>query len=329
MISDIGLISVIVPIYNMKQYLERAVDTLLKQTYSNYEIILVNDGSTDGSDVLCKEIIGKHLKIRYVCKENGGLSSARNAGIEAAKGEYIIFPDPDDWTSESYLETLVNLKIKYDSDLEICGYYVSDKNGNKDAHQNKFEQLMDKETALSRVVSPNWFCGFAWNKLYHLDIIRKNNLTFDVELGMAQDLHFAFRYILCCDKIAFSPEPCYFYYQHIGGVTNVKSPLTARKISGLKTYEKLAELSENDYPKVADMVKSTLANMSMHFIFIYLYTQMSDIELYRKLRKVIKDNFKYFLGNKEYSATHKLQGVVAYFAPKLYYIIRRSRVNNV
>lgn len=324
--NDIGLISIVVPIYNMKQYLARCVDTLLNQTYTNYEIILVNDGSTDGSEELCEEIVAKYPQVRYVYKENGGLSSARNAGIENALGDYIIFPDPDDWVTEEYLETLVELHVKYDSDLEICGYYVSDENGDNNVHSNKSEQIFDKNDALLKLVSSQWFCGFAWNKLYHLDIIRQNNLWFDTELGMAQDLHFAFRYILNCKKISFNPAPCYFYYQHIGGVTNVKSPLTARKISGLKTYEKFIELSSNEFPQVTNMVKSTLANMSMHFTFIYLYTNMSDKEIYSKLRKTTKDNMKFFIKNKEYSFMHKMQGIVAYLSPKLYYQIRKRRI---
>lgn len=326
MINDIGLISVIVPIYNMKQYLQRAVDTLLNQTYTNYEIILVNDGSTDGSEELCKEIISEHPEVRYIYKENGGLSSARNCGIENAKGDYIIFPDPDDWVTDDYLETLVNLNVKYNSDLEICGYFISDEKGDVNAHPDKSIDITNKSIALFNVVSPSWFCGFAWNKLYHLDIIRQNNLRFDTELGMAQDLHFAFRYISNCKTVSFDPKPCYFYYQHIGGVTNVKSPLTTRKISGLKTYEKLVELSEKDYPEVANMLKSTLANMSMHFTYIYIYTKMSDKEIYLKLRKITKENMKYFIRNKEYSISHKILGIVAYLSPKLYYQIKKHRI---
>lgn len=326
MTNDIGLISVVVPIYNMKQYLTRCVDTLLNQTYTNYEIVLVNDGSTDGSEELCEEIVAKHPQVRYVYKENGGLSSARNTGIENAKGDYIIFPDPDDWVTEDYLETLVELHVKYDSDLEICGYYVSNENGDVNPHEKKEIDVTDNNTALERVVSQNWYRGFAANKLYHLDIIRQNTLWFDTELGMAQDLHFAFRYILNCKKISFNPAPCYYYYQHIGAVTNVKSPLTARKISGLKTYEKLAEISQKDYPNVSNMVKSTLGNMSMHFTFIYLYTNMSDKEIYSKLRKTTKDNMKFFIKNKEYSFMHKMQGIVAYLSPKLYYQIRKRRI---
>lgn len=91
------LITVVIPVYNMVDYLEKAVKTLGKQTYKNYEIILIDDGSTDGGTYLCDKLAEYYEQIRTIHKKNGGLSSARNCGIENAKGKYIIFPDPDDW----------------------------------------------------------------------------------------------------------------------------------------------------------------------------------------------------------------------------------------
>ena len=327
MINDIGLITVVVPIYNMGQYLKRAVDSILKQTYKNYEIILVNDGSTDNSLEIANQIIKENPKIKIVSKQNGGLSSARNAGIDNSSGDYIIFPDPDDWVLENYLEVLVNLHLKYKSQLEISGYYIQYDGKKINPHENKTKQLFDKNTALQHLMSSKWFCGFAWNKLYHMDIIKKNNLTFDTELGMAQDLHFAFRYILHCERISFNPIPTYYYFQHIEGVTNVKAPLTQRKVSGFKTYEKLAELSQVDYPEVYNMAKSTLANISMQFLFIYYYTKMNDKEILSLIKNNIKNNFKCFMKNKDYSVPHKVQGLIARFLPKIYYIVRKSRID--
>ena len=107
------MISVIVPVYNMKIYLKRCMKTLIMQTQDNYEIILVDDGSTDGSSEICDEYAKENPDlIRVIHKENGGLSSARNAGIEEATGRYIIFPDPDDWVEPDYLKAFVELKKK-------------------------------------------------------------------------------------------------------------------------------------------------------------------------------------------------------------------------
>lgn len=319
-------ISVIVPVYNMVEHLDKAVNTLLKQTYNNYEIILVDDGSTDGSDALCDYFANRYKKIKVIHKKNGGLSSARNRGIEESSGQYIIFPDPDDWVDKRYLQSLIELKIKYDSDLEICGHYVVDCKNVVVHNSNGKEIYYQKEKAILSLVKSHQYCGFAWNKLYHMDIIKKNNLRFDEELGMAQDLHFAFRYILLCNKVSYNPEPYYYYYQHEKGVTNIKHPLSSRKISGLKTYEKILEIAKKEMPKAVPIVASTIANINLHFIYIYYNSGMDDIELLNKFYETFKKNKRYYFSNKEYSVFHRILGGVALINPKLYFKVRKKKL---
>ncbi len=316
------MITMVVPVYNMGKYLKRAVDALLKQTYRNFEILLVDDGSTDGSGAICDEYEKNNKSIRTIHKPNAGLSSARNVGIDNAKGEYIIFPDPDDWTREEYLQTLINLHTKYCSDLEICGHYVVEGDTEKTHNPQGKEQLLERDEAIEILMSSWGFCGFAWAKLYHMDIIRGNKLYFDLELGMAQDLHFSFRYFLCCQKIAYNPVPMYYYYQHAGGVTNTKSPLTQRKISGLKTYERIAELSKDKYPKARDLAYCTIANMSLQFIYIYYASKMNDEQLLKTLCNNLKTYKDYFLRNTDYSVIHRLQGRIALISPRIFYLIK-------
>lgn len=317
------LISVVVSVYNMGKYLERAIDCLLKQTYGNFEIIIVDDGSTDGSSDVCDKCVELDSRIRVIHKENGGLSSARNCGIENANGEYIIFPDPDDYVEPNYLEALINMTG--DSELEISGHYVTEGGSDRPHNPNGKKVVLDRKTALVSVMLSGAYCGFAWNKLYHLDLIKANGLRFDTELGMAQDLHFAFRYISLVEKIAYDPTVCtYHYVQHAEGVTNVKAPLSKRKISGLKTYEKIAELAEKEYPDVTDKAYSTLFNMSMHFTYIYYGAKMSDPELMKKLKENMKLYKKYFFGDAENSFVHKILGRIALISPKLYYYTKKT-----
>lgn len=317
-------ITVVVPVYNMAQHLENAINTLLNQNYQNYEILIIDDGSTDDSPALCDELNEKYDNIRVFHKENGGLSSARNAGIELAKGDFIIFPDPDDWVDENYLSCLIN---SYDNtDLEICGHYIVTEATQKTHNSNGKIMVMDKEQAILTLLKSTAYCGYAWNKMYHLDIIKNNNLRFDEELGMAQDLHFAFRYILLCNKIAYNPEPHYFYYQHEKGVTNINHPLTARKISGLKTYEKLLALSEENVPDAIPLVSSTLANLNLNFIYIYYNSGMNDEALLSTLVLNFKKYSKYFFKNKDYSLFHKILGALALINPKLYFKTRKIKL---
>lgn len=317
------LITVVVSVYNMGHLLPKAIDCLLAQTYENYEILIINDGSTDNSGAVCDECAGKDIRIRVIHKGNGGLSSARNCGIDNANGKYIIFPDPDDWVEPNYLQQFINLRKEYNADLEIGGHFVDDSIKSLRHNPNAEKQLLEGETALSVLMGANGFCGFAWNKLYHMDIIQDNDLRFDTELGMAQDLHFAFRYLCCCKYIAYDPMPTYHYFQHIGGVTNTKSPLTQRKISGLKTYKKIAELAGSEYPQARNMALSTIFNMSMHFIYIYYEAKMKDKALLKELKGNLKRYKKFFFENCRYSCSHKMLGRIALIHPKLYYTTKK------
>lgn len=115
-------VTIIIPVYNVEKYLSRCLNNVINQTYSNIEIILVNDGATDNSQVICEEYKKKDDRIKLLVKENGGLSDARNYGIPYATGDYIAFIDSDDMIHTSYIEYLLNLIEKYNGDISICGY---------------------------------------------------------------------------------------------------------------------------------------------------------------------------------------------------------------
>lgn len=125
-----ALISIIVPIYNVDSYLRKCFDSIISQTYSDFELILVDDGSTDDSPKICDEYARKDDRIIVIHKKNGGVSSARNAGLDIAKGKYIGFVDPDDYIVSEMYECMVNAIEKYKSDMVVCGYDYIDENGN-------------------------------------------------------------------------------------------------------------------------------------------------------------------------------------------------------
>ena len=318
------LITVVVPIYNMGSYLMKAVDSLLKQKYRHYEIILVDDGSTDNSSELCDELASKHEIIRVIHKKNGGLSSARNCGIEGARGKYIIFPDPDDWVDENYLSALVEQQAD-EIDLEICGNYIVTHTKQVIQNNGAKKEIFNKKDAILHLLALTEYCGFAWNKLYHLDIIYRNNLRFDEELGMAQDLHFAFRYILKCGKISYNPEPHYFYVQHKAGVTNINHPLSQRKISGLKTYDKLLELAKVYVPEAVPIIGATIANQNLSFLYIYYNSGMNDEVLKERLYTNFKKYKHYFFRNRKYGFSHRILGLIALINPELHYKLKKMK----
>ena len=315
----LGFISVVVPVYNTELYLDRCIESILNQTYQNFEVIIVDDGSTDKSPAICDEWEKKAEKIRVFHQSNGGLSSARNYGIEHAEGEFIIFPDPDDYVEPEYLETLINIRNEFEADFSICGHYYGDVVGNSAA----LSTVMDMKEAMEQLMLPHAFCGYAWNKLYSMDVINKYSLRFDEELGMVQDLHFNVRYIQFCKRIAYDPKPVYHYVLTSGGVTSRTTPLSPRKISGLLTYKKIAEITHDKYPKIEAAAYSSLCNMCLEDIMVYYKSGMKQKEIVDLLRN---DFIKYrnlFYKSKAYTIRDKRCSRLVVIHPHLYYYARR------
>ena len=321
-----NMITMVLSVYNTGQYLPKAIDTVLCQTCGDFEVILVDDGSTDGSAAVCDEQAARSEKIRVFHKPNGGLSSARNFGIEHAKGDFIIFPDPDDWLEPGYLEGLVAIRQKHNADLSVCGHYFFENGCDHLWNANGSEEVFGTVQALDRLMQPASFCGYAWNKLYSMEVIRRHGLRFDTELGMAQDLHFAFRYLRLCSRVAYDPQlPLYHYNRDTVGVTTYDTPLTPRKISGLKTYVKIAALAHGEYPSVEAEALGVLSDTALQYIYLYYHFKTKEPQTLALLRGYQKQYFSYFLASPSYSAQRKLLGRIARVSPRLYYAMFQSK----
>lgn len=193
-ISMERLVSVIIPVYNKKDYLKRSVYSIINQDYSALEIIIIDDGSTDGSSNLCDHFGMIDNRIRVVHSENRGVSSARNTGINLAKGFYIAFFDADDEAESNWISKLVNNIEEKSAQLSICSVQKEDMEGNKiSVHGfdddkvyklNQFHELLDKE-----------FFSALWDKLYVASVIKENFLKFDEKTSIWEDLLFNLEYI--------------------------------------------------------------------------------------------------------------------------------------
>ena len=188
------LISIVVPVYNVENYLRRCFESIVSQTYTNLEIILVDDGSTDGSAALCDELEKSDDRVLVIHRNNGGLSAARNTGLKAAKGQYIAFWDSDDWVEPNILEIAYNHQKEKNYDIVVWGYsadFVNEqesvlKNSITDIQNTTFEKgvpFLNMEAFLGAI-------GYAWNKLYKIDILKANGLFFTEGLSLIEDIVF-------------------------------------------------------------------------------------------------------------------------------------------
>lgn len=309
------MISVVVPVFNMKVFLPRCMRMLLKQK-GDYEIILVNDGSTDGSKELCDQYASEYSQlVRVVHKENGGLSSARNTGISKAKGEYVIFPDPDDWVEPNFIKRMEELQQKYSPDLLCIGHFVEfESNSVKANEKQTLKQMTGLQAQRALLVAP-CINGFAWNKLYHLDIIRSHKIKFLDSVGTTEDLDFAYRYLQHCEKIVFSPgDRLYHYYQRNGAATH--SGFSQKKIDSIKTYEKIIEDSTDK--KMVCAAEEEICNTAINLMWSYQESYLQDKDIEKQLREYIKKYLNCYCRSQKYGIGRKVQAVLAYCTPKLY-----------
>lgn len=211
-------ISVIVPVYNVERYLRRCVDSILDQTYENLEIILVDDGATDSSGAICDDYAGKDPRIQVIHKRNGGLSSARNAGIDASSGEYLAFVDSDDWIEPEMYSYLMGLIQKYGVKFAYTGRYdVEEETGEKTVGLcPKTEEKISARDFVGRIFLWDNVDSAAWDKLYHRSLFENHRYP---EGKICEDVPVTYRVILETDYVAVGNRPMYNYYHRKGSIT--------------------------------------------------------------------------------------------------------------
>ncbi len=214
-------ISIIVPVYNCEQYLPECIESILRQTYVDFELILVNDGSTDGSEAVCRSYADS--RVRVFGQPNRGVSVARNSGLEEARGEYVVFVDSDDWLDPQALEVLMSQEQKADitffgslfrSEDSVARAYIPEKRfyGSAEEVQQGLVELLFNPR------HPD-YVGFTWNKMFRCDIIREHGIRFIEGLTIREDEAFTYSYVSHCRTMATLPALLYNYRVQQTGLT--------------------------------------------------------------------------------------------------------------
>lgn len=211
------IISIIIPVYNSEKYLSKCIDSVLAQTFTDYELILVDDGSTDRSAVICDDYAIKDARIKVIHKENGGVSTARNIGLINASGDYIGFIDSDDYVEPNMYTVLFELIQKHECDISICGFKVIDEDKYKiERIQNSGQiEFLDREGLVSKETDMPWTIRLdTINKLFKKSII--DGLMFDEKLKCAEDTLFLHQALMRMKKGVFIDLPLYVNVRHSG-----------------------------------------------------------------------------------------------------------------
>ena len=212
-------ISVIVPVYNVEKYLSRCIDSILAQTFMDFELILIDDGSSDNCGKICDEYAEKDGRIKVIHKRNGGVSQSRNCGLELSTGDYIAFVDSDDYIKEDCFEVLYHNMVDYGYDCVSIGFSIVDSNyqEKKTILHNPVEYLLNNEEEIIDHITNYVLLGKTgweiWARLFRADIIKKNNLIMcETCANYAEDLGFYLAYLLYCKRIRNLNYVGYYYY---------------------------------------------------------------------------------------------------------------------
>lgn len=212
MIINDKKVSIVVPIYNREKFLDKCINSLISQTYKNIEIILVDDGSKDNSLSICKKYAENDNRIKFIHKENGGVQSARNRGIDEATGYYLCFTDADDSVSETFIEKFVNVFNSGYYECVVGGFYKVDKDYNI---ISKNENLIN--LSIPTFESERWamyferFGCYVWNHMFITELVRKYNVRFDKDVIIFDDTAFTMNYLNHIDSIGFTNSNDYYY----------------------------------------------------------------------------------------------------------------------
>lgn len=286
-------ISVIVPVYNAEKYLSRCIDSIIAQTFIDFELLLINDGSKDDSGDICDKYAIKDKRVKVFHKKNGGVSSARNFGIEKSIGTYISFVDSDDEVVSSYLKTLYDNIIKSDIVFFSSVWYYEDgcesiiTSG--EYYSCKRKEIESALFHLMKNETKHNLLGFTWNKIFKSDIIKKHNIKFVENLSISEDEIFTLDYCQYIDSLCIIKNPLYYYYRKKDGLTyKIRKDtewylLCEKFVHVLCGYENL-DLKKYIYQRVRTYLLKTVDNMA--FVNIKLYYNVFYILHFCKIHDI-------------------------------------------
>lgn len=275
------MISIIVPVFGVEPFLDECVLSLLRQTYEDLEIILVDDGSPDCCDKICDHYASFDPRIRVIHKKNGGPSDARNAGLDVARGEYIGFVDSDDYVAADMFSFLHSLMESTGSDVSICGHVKTSHKGRPRLyfHHRKIIN-MDSQTAIKKMLQLGLYESFTWNKLYRRDLFD----TIRFPSGhIHEDLYTIYKIFHKADIISYSKEIKYYYRQRIGSI--IHSIYNPKYYDYIDASIEVRDFVEENYPQILQTAKFACFRARLFTVFNLLVARPQMLFKHQKRRE--------------------------------------------
>lgn len=284
-------ISIIIPVYNTEKYLRKCIESFLKQSYSDIEILLVDDGSTDSSGSICDEYSNQDKRIRVIHKDNGGPADARNVGIENSSGDLITFFDSDDYADKDYIKYLYDIKIKYNVQISSCAYNVSDENGKVlfTINGNKEEECISKSDYLKRMLIEEGITVSPCFKLFDKELL--NDIRFPKGY-LFEDNGTTYKIIDKCEtKISYGNKALCYYVMRFN--SQMRSGFKEKKLEMIELTDEMCDYLELAYPE--------LKNQILRRRIYARFNILRQLDFYNQSTKTIeKEITSYILKNKKF-----------------------------
>ena len=285
------LISVIIPIYKVEDYLEKCIDSVINQTYKNLEIILVNDGSPDNCKQICEKYKEDDERIVIINKENGGLSDARNAGIDIAKGKYIAFIDSDDYVSEDYIKYLYSLINEYSAKMSICRVkevWTNTRNEELQKDEKLTSKLLNSKETFYNLLFDKGVEVCAYAKLYSRELF--NNIRFP-KGKVYEDTAIMYKIIKNAKQIAYGDKKCYYYVAREGSIS--KHPeFNKNEMDYIEHTSQMLDYIEKRYPNLKSAIHRFDVYAKFRVLKMLIFTKPRNRQMEKEYVKEIKKNQK-------------------------------------
>ncbi len=289
------LVTIIIPAYNVEEYVLRSIHSASAQTYKNLEILVIDDGSKDGTLALIEEAAKEDERIRFYHKENGGLSSARNAAMDRMKGDYYVFLDSDDWLEECAIERLMSVQSEDEDALVVseCAYATEDESG-KMVVRKRTDGGDAPETVITAAegrldLSVGRYClQSVCQKLF--STAKMGDLRFDENIRQGEDRPYMYECLLRCERVHYIPDAMWIAYMRPGSLS--RGPLGMRWMQPIEGLDRMIE-KEPD-PKVAEAFRKYRVEQIVLYIGAYISRDSDDEPFYRALRKLAREAMPYY-----------------------------------
>ncbi|SHE83266.1 glycosyltransferase family 2 protein [Alkalibacter saccharofermentans] len=320
-------LSIIVPVYNVEDYLTQCIESVLNQKYQDFELILVNDGSSDSSGDICNQYANNDSRVTVKHKDNGGQSSARNVGLDIAKGKYIGFVDSDDWIHYEMYERLIKHALIHQSDIVACNFQVMKKDGSFEPYTKYAEDKeYNRKEAMAEIFKNEVLTFSPCNKIYRSQLFDKVRF---IEGIILEDKDISYKLIDVSNKVSYIKDSLYFYRYNAG--STLRSAFSFRRLDEFKVQLDMYNYYKHKYKEVADLVYYDVFDIGS-----YLYSQIKksgedsvDIREYNYLIEFKFDILTRLIKNKQISIIKRLKLLITIISPKLWIFLRILKDNFV